>query len=116
MADMNFAGANRGVINAMRVKYSEMGDSWQSRAGASRHRIRAEGGRGLRKVWESSYNENVTFANEFFSDSAKLTKLEVRDGVPLGSHPAFVHQMAEVGRRANEGRPTFGISGTEMQT
>ena len=70
----------------------------------------------LRKEWGSSYDENVAFANDYLSKSPDLVKLELRDGSLLGSHPAFVRQMAEVGRMSNEGQLKFGISGTEMAT
>ena len=52
--------------------------------------------------------------NDYLSKSPDLVKLELRDGSLLGSHPAFVRQMAEVGRMANEGQLKFGVSGTEM--
>ncbi len=54
--------------------------------------------------------------NDYLSKSPDLVKLELRDGSLLGSHPAFVRQMAEVGRMSNEGQLKFGVSGTEMAT
>jgi len=48
--------------------------------------------------------------------SPDIVKLALRDGSLLGSHPAFVRQLAEVGRIANEGQLKFGITSTEMAT
>ena len=116
VADMHAAGASQGVVNAMLSKYFEL-----EMAGAAErncldveHMQKAEAD--LRKEWGASYDENVAFANDYLSKSPDLVKLELRDGSLLGSHPAFVRQMAEVGRMANEGQLKFGISGTEMAT
>ena len=116
VADMHAAGASQGVVNAMLAKYFEMeaiGKAEQSRLDTE-YMQKAEAD--LRKEWGSSYDENVAFANDYLSKSPDLVKLELRDGSLLGSHPAFVRQMAEVGRMSNEGQLKFGISGTEMAT
>ena len=116
VADMHAAGASQGVVNAMLNKYFEMeaaGKAEQARLDTEyMQKTEAD----LRKEWGSSYDENVAFANDYLSRSPDLIKLELRDGSLLGSHPAFVRQMAEVGRMANEGQLKFGISGTEMAT
>lgn len=116
VADMHAAGASQGVVNAMLSKYFEL----EMAGAAERNRLDVEhmqqAEADLRKEWGSSYDENVAFANDYLSKSPDLVKLELRDGSLLGSHPAFVRQMAEVGRMANEGQLKFGISGTEMAT
>jgi hypothetical protein len=116
VADMHAAGASQGVVNAMLNKYFEMevaGKAEQARLDTEyMQKTEAD----LRKEWGSSYDENVAFANDYLSNSPELVQLELRDGTLLGSHPAFVRQMAEVGRMANEGQLKFGISGTEMAT
>lgn len=114
--DMHAAGASQGVVNAMLSKYFEL----EVAGAAERNRLDVEhmqkAEADLRKEWGASYDENVAFANDYLSKSPDLVKLELRDGSLLGSHPAFVRQMAEVGRMANEGQLKFGISGTEMAT
>ncbi len=116
VADMHAAGASQGVVNAMLSKYFEL----EMAGAAERNRLDVEhmqkAEADLRKEWGASYDENVAFANDYLSKSPDLVKLELRDGSLLGSHPAFVRQMAEVGRMANEGQLKFGISGTEMAT
>tara|TARA_R100001443_G_scaffold110762_2_gene122918 strand:- start:2 stop:889 length:888 start_codon:yes stop_codon:yes gene_type:complete len=114
IADMHAAGASQGVVNAMLSKYFEL----EMAGAAERNRVDTEhmqkAEADLRKEWGASYDENVAFANDYLSRSPDLIKLELRDGSLLGSHPAFVRQMAEVGRMTNEGQLKFGISGTEM--
>jgi hypothetical protein len=114
VADMHAAGASQGVVNAMLNKYFEMeaaGKAEQARLDTEyMQKTEAD----LRKEWGSSYDENVAFANDYLQNSPNLVKLELRDGSLLGSHPAFVRQMAEVGRMSNEGQLKFGLSGTEM--
>ena len=113
---MHAAVASQGVVNAMLAKYFEKeaaGKAEQSRLDTE-YMQKAEAD--LQRGWGSSYDENVESANDFLSKLPDLVKLELRNGSLLDSHPAFVRQMAEVGRMSNEGPLKFCIPGTEMAT
>lgn len=59
----------------------------------------------LRKEWGSEYKANVQYADEaakaFWDED--IGSLELKNGMLLGSHPAFMKGSAEIGRRIGEG-------------
>jgi len=59
----------------------------------------------LRKEWGGDYKANVQYADEaakaFWDED--IGSLELKNGMLLGSHPAFMKGTAEIGRRIGEG-------------
>lgn len=59
----------------------------------------------LRKEWGGDYKANVQYADEaakaFWDED--IGSLELKNGMLLGSHPAFMKGSAEIGRRIGEG-------------
>jgi hypothetical protein len=116
VGDMHKAGASQAVVDAMLTKYFQfegMAKTEQTRLD-NEYMQKAEAD--LRKEWGSGYDENIAFANDFLRESPQLAQLELRDGSLLGSHPAFVQRMAEVGRMHNEGQLKFGVAGSDAAT
>ncbi len=120
VADMHAKGASQAVVSAMLTKYLEIEAAGKAEIARRDQEYMTKNEADLRKEWGSTYDENVAFANDYLTASPDLVQLELRDGTLLGSHPAFVRQMAEVGRLTNEGQLRFGIAGSDaaadMQT
>mgnify|MGYP001334537999 CR=1 FL=1 len=113
VADMHAKGASQAVVSAMLAKYLEIEAAGKAEIARRDQDYMNKAEADLRKEWGSSYDENVAFANDYLTASPDLVQLELRDGTLLGSHPAFVRQMAEVGRLTNEGQLRFGIAGSD---
>mgnify|MGYP003121779238 CR=1 FL=1 len=120
VGDMHAAGASQAVVDKMVKKYFEIEAAGQAERARLDNEYMSQAEADLRKEWGASYDENVAFAKDYLTQSPELANLELRDGNLLGSHPAFVRRMAEVGRLTNEGQLRFGIAGTDaaadMQT
>ena len=113
VAEMHQEGASQNVVDAMLRSYFQLqaaGDQEQARADKA---FLDQSEADLRKEWGASYDENIAFANDYLATTPDLTKLELRDGTLLGSHPAFIKRMAESGRLTNEGQLWFGLAGTD---
>jgi hypothetical protein len=111
IAEMHAAGAPQKVVDAMLSKYFEFETQAQAEVSRLDQEYLAKAEADLRKEWGSGYDENMAFANDFLTQSPELAQLELKDGMLLGSHPAFVKRMAEVGRLTNEGQLRFGVAG-----
>jgi hypothetical protein len=111
VAEMHQAGANQQVVNAMLQKYFEFETAAQAEVGRADKQYLEQAEADLRKEWGAGYEENMAFANDFLTSTPELAQMELKDGMLLGSHPAFVKRMAEVGRLTNEGQLRFGVSG-----
>lgn len=113
VSDMHAQGASQAVVNAAVSKYFE----FEATAKAEQARVdneaidKAEAD--LRKEWGSGYDENIAFANDYLTETPELAQLELRNGSLLGSHPAFIRRMAEIGRMSNEGQLKFGVAGSD---
>lgn len=111
VAEMHQAGANQQVVNAMLQKYFEFETAAQAEVGRADKQYLEQAEADLRKEWGAGYEENMAFANDFLTSTPELAQMELKDGMLLGSHPAFVKRMAEMGRLTNEGQLRFGVSG-----
>jgi hypothetical protein len=73
-------------------------DAQSNKRSTAAQRARGE----LGKEWGQEVNSRIAMANRAFaehagSDASTLAKLELSDGTPLSSHPAFVRMLANVG-------------------
>jgi len=74
----------------------------------------------LREEWGRDFNLNARYAHtactKFFPED--LAEIELKDGSLLGSHPAFLRGLSEIGKRATEGGMELGrmmdASGTNL--
>ncbi len=113
---MHAAGASQGVVNAMLNKYFEMEAAGKAKQVCLDTEFKQKAEADFRKEWGLSYDENVAFANVYLSKSPDFVKLEPYGGSRGGNYPAFIRQMAEFGRLANERRLKFGISRIDVAT
>lgn len=111
VTEMHAAGANQQVVSAMLTKYFEFETAAQVETNRADQAYLDRTEQDLRKEWGAGYEENMAFANDFLTSTPELAQMELKDGMLLGSHPAFVKRMAEVGRLTNEGQLRFGVSG-----
>lgn len=122
VAKMHAAGAPPAVVEAAVGTYlTHVAEVEQAQAAAAQRAVEA-GISDLRREWGADFDANVEFAKRgaqqfggdgfrAFLDGAKV------DGVPIGSHPAFVKVFAEIGRRMGEdGFQASALSGSAAQT
>ncbi|MEQ9487479.1 MAG: hypothetical protein RIM72_00650 [Alphaproteobacteria bacterium] len=99
---------------ALNAAFNGFSGSLQERTAAENHRLHQQAAEQaetrLRQEWGQDFNLNARYAHtacaKFFPDD--LAEIELKDGTLLGSHPAFLRGLSEIGKRATEGGMELG--------
>lgn len=99
---------------ALNTAFNVFGGSLQERTAGENLRLHQQAAEQaetqLREEWGRDFNLNARYAHtactKFFNED--LAEIELKDGTLLGSHPAFLRGLTEVGKRATEGGMELG--------
>lgn len=107
-------GATPAVVSAVLDTYWQLEAQGREMQQQNDAKFLQEAEAGLRKEWGKDYDANKAFADQALTRMGPdLREMELRDGRLLGSDPAFVKLMAQVGRMTSEGGLQLGLKGTE---
>lgn len=116
VAEMHKAGATQGQVDAALGTYFNMVEAVQAQTAEQDAEYEKQAEADLRERWKGDYDANKAFAEQAlaqFEYGAQLKDAELKTGTLLGSHPAFIEMMAEVGRLKSEGQLQAGMRGSE---